>query len=163
MKEIWKLFKEGYTISLKNGGFREINPIYISNLGNIKGRNAIINSDGYLNFSYKSKTYKLHRVIAELFIPNPDRKKCIDHINTIRTDNRVDNLRWCTSKENNNNPLTIKKNNHRKKVLCIDTGKIFQSTKDAENFYKLKENSVCSAANPKHAQQTAGSYHWRYI
>lgn len=180
MEEIWKLWREGYTYNCGRGIIRKVDSIYISDMGNIKGRKLFNNSDGYLFFHYKNKNYMIHRVVAELFIPNPDNKKCIDHINTIRTDNRVENLRWCTIKENNNNPLTIQKykqSNRKnakiankisakklsKSVQCIETGEIFNSTKDAENFYKLKDDSVCHAANPKHSQKTAGGYHWQYI
>jgi len=49
------------------------------------------------------RTCFIHRLIAEHYIPNPENKPFIDHINRIRTDNRICNLRWATSKENNNN------------------------------------------------------------
>jgi hypothetical protein len=55
------------------------------------------------------KHYLVHRLVAEAFIPNPDNKPCIDHINTCPWDNTVWNLKWCTSKENQNNPLTLKR------------------------------------------------------
>lgn len=62
-----------------------------------------------------SHPYFLHRIIAEAFIPNPNNLPQIDHINTIRDDNRIENLRWVTPKENMNNPLT--------RLRCSDTGK----------------------------------------
>lgn len=115
--EIWKSVK-GYEV------FYEV-----SNLGNVrsldrkctfKGTVSIrkgcllkkrIDKDGYCNFILckdgKIKSFKAHRLVAEAFIPNEDNKPQIDHINTIRTDNRVENLRWVTPLENSNNPLTL--------------------------------------------------------
>ena len=92
----------------------------ISNYGRIKSlwHNTIINGcydeDGYrkitlTNKDRKQTTYRKSRLVAMTWIPNPDNKPEIDHINTIRDDDRVENLRWCTSKENQNNPLTLKK------------------------------------------------------
>lgn len=46
------------------------------------------------------KDLYIHRLVAEYFIPNPEKKKYVDHINCIRTDNRKENLRWSTAKEN---------------------------------------------------------------
>lgn len=57
----------------------------------------------------------MHRIIAEAFIPNPEGKPIVDHINTIRSDNRVENLRWATELENSNNEQT--KVNRRNAIL----------------------------------------------
>ena len=81
----------------------------VSNLGRILEGDKIllpvINRSGYYSVSVKknNKTrnyYKVHRLVAEAFIPNPNNKPEVDHINTDKTDNRVDNLRWVTHFEN---------------------------------------------------------------
>lgn len=76
------------------------------------------NAKGYYthlmsNGSPNRKLCTIHRLVAKAFIPNPENKPNIDHINTVRTDNRVKNLRWCTQSENNCNKITMTK--YRKK------------------------------------------------
>ena len=54
----------------------------------------------------------IHRLVAEAFIPNPDGKKCINHKNGIRTDNRVENLEWVTYSENMLHSYSVLKRKH---------------------------------------------------
>lgn len=93
----------------------------VSNLGNIysvkrkKVMKPQVNCWGYLviglrnNKNKTRKIYQVHRLVAQAFIPNPENKPQIDHINTQKSDNRVENLRWVTSKENMANPITKEK------------------------------------------------------
>ena len=99
MKEEWKIYKES-----KNS--RWGHRVYeVSNLGRVRLNGEIV--EPYIVHGYPAYgKFFIHRAVAELFIPNPENKPHIDHINTIRTDNRAENLRWVTAKENCNNPLT---------------------------------------------------------
>lgn len=56
---------------------------------------------------YKRVDMYIHRLVALAFIPNPDNKKYVNHIDTNRSNNHVDNLKWCTSKENNQHPMNL--------------------------------------------------------
>ena len=62
---------------------------------------------GYLSvcIPYR-KNCSIHRLVAEAFIPNPENKPAVDHINGNKQDSRIENLRWVTQKENCNNPST---------------------------------------------------------
>lgn len=90
-----------------------------SNMGRIKSswrmKERIIggcfDGDGYIKITLTNpdrsqSTYRRARLIALTWISNPEDKPEIDHINTDRTDDRVENLRWVTSKENKQNPQT---------------------------------------------------------
>ena len=72
---------------------------------------------GYITIAAsKSSRIGIHRLVAKAFIPNPDNKPFVDHINTDRSDNRVENLRWSDPKENMNNEET-KRNQERARNL----------------------------------------------
>ena len=67
-----------------------------------------IRNDGYAKCCLNRKAYLKHRIIALQFIPNPDDLPEIDHVNTIKTDNRIENLRWVSHSENNKNRTSNK-------------------------------------------------------
>lgn len=85
----------------------------------ITGKEHILkpNKNGYICITFNGKSHKLHRIIAKAFIPNPDNKPQIDHINRNKLDNRVENLRWVTAQENSNNRTTNLEDGQRKQDL----------------------------------------------
>lgn len=77
-----------------------------------------------IHISINGKVYNkpVHRLVAEMFCPNPEHKPYVDHINAIRDDNRADNLRWVTSSENNKNPHYVKALSQRAKRQFAERG-----------------------------------------
>ena len=112
--EIWKDIEgyEGLYQVSNMGRVKTLN--YKGHKGKVRILKQTFEKDGYLIVGLmkdrKIKTIKVHRLVAIAFIENIGDKPCVDHKNTIRTDNRVENLRWSTHKENSNNPLTRKHN-----------------------------------------------------
>lgn len=84
----------------------------ISNQGNVKSKRIkdtgkilkpCLGKNGYYSVKLwkdTGKTFNVHKLVAFAFLNNPDNKPCIDHINRIKTDNRVENLRYSTFSEN---------------------------------------------------------------
>ena len=98
MEEIWKdiIGYEGlYRVSNKGRVYSIRSNLFLKVTRTKKGYSTISLSYG------KDKTFLLHRIIALAFIPNPENKPFINHINSIRDDNRIENLEWVTSRENN--------------------------------------------------------------
>lgn len=108
MKEIFKVYRETNSSWLRHRVYE------VSNKGRVKCNGKIIKPrlhGKYLN----AGSFIIHRAVAELFIPNTENKPFVDHIDTNTLNNRVDNLRWVTAKENRNNPLTLKHSSESQK------------------------------------------------
>ena len=67
-----------------------------------------VENNGYYRINLNGDKYSKHRIIAKHFISNPDNLPEVDHINHDRTDNRIENLRWCSSKDNCKNKTSNK-------------------------------------------------------
>lgn len=115
MKETWKDIKglEGYYQASRDGFVRSLDRVDCSGR-HLKGSlmKPFKDHGGYLCvvLTKEGKRYrkKVHRLVAEAFIPNPEGKPAVDHIDTDKSNNCVENLRWVTAEENSYNPLTMK-------------------------------------------------------
>lgn len=106
-KDFWDIEKWEFVVI--NG---EKTNYMISNLGRVENINTgyvlapIMNRDGYLfvrlSNKGKQKNYLIHRLVAIAFLPNPDNLPQINHINEVKTDNRLINIEWCSAEYNVN-------------------------------------------------------------
>jgi hypothetical protein len=127
---------------------------YISNMSNVinaknnktKLLKIYIPKDGYSSIVlYKNnnrKMFNIHRLVALAFIPNPQNKPCVNHINGIKNDNRIENLEWCSYSENEI---------HSKNIL----NKKYNGVKGVKNHNnKLKERDVFEIRKSNLSQRT---------
>ena len=111
----------------------------------------------------KLKSIKVHRLVAMAFIDNTENKPEINHINGIKTDNRVENLEWCTSKENSVHKTEVLGKGNIRPVRCVETGIIYRSGLYASKLCKTSSGAISNSCNDKSRQKTAGGYHWEHI
>ena len=97
---------------------------------------------GYLRVSLsKDKTVKngsVHRLVAEAFIPNPGNLPCVDHIDGNKLNNKVENLQWISTSNNMRKACKGKgKLGTPIPVICVETGKVYRSLKEAANAHRI--------------------------
>ena len=130
---------------------------------------------GYLSIALykngKRKDYLVHRLVAEAFLDNPDNLPCINHISEIKTDNRVENLEFCSYQYNNNYGTKIeriskaKTNGKTSKIVyqyTIDGEFIgeYPSLHEVERQLKYDPSTINKCCLNK--QKTSYGFIWRY-
>ena len=187
MEEIWKHingYEDLYEVS-SYGNFRKICDSKVR-----KHLKATKNNYGYytigLRKNHKVKQYRVSRLVAEAFIPNPDNKPYVDHIDTDKSNNKITNLRWVTPKENLNNSNTLLNlskswnseerrkrqsennlgvNHPRATAVCqLDEDgnilKVFSTVIDAARYVKCKHGNISKCCKGERVR--AGGYKWKY-
>lgn len=128
----------------------------------IKILKALNNGKDYLSVSLiknKKLSYsKIHRLVAQAFIPNDKNYSCINHKDYNRGNNRVENLEWCTLQYNNeyshNKPII-------QKDLKSNVIRIWKSAREVEKTLKIKSGNIAYVCNGK--RKTTGGFKWEYL
>ena len=184
MEEVWKNIK-GYEGRYKVSNKGRFLSLRYGRKGKYQDRKPrllkkSINSAGYYVVGLLGKQHFVHRLVADAFIPNPENKPCVDHIDTNTLNNDLANLRWSTIKENVNNPISREKRNQKlwellKGKFGVDSNKhrkVYQYSLEGK-FIKewgcmsdacreLGINSSSMTKNCQGLQTQAKGYIWKY-
>ena len=176
MKEVWKDI-EGYDglyqIS-SIGNVRSLNYNHIE--GRVKNLRLVYDKNKYLivclSNKNRHKNYKVHRLVAEAFMPNPENNPEVNHKDGNKQNNTVGNLEWVTSKENQ---IHAYKTGLQKSKYGEDHhSSILISQYDLKGNFIKSYKGVCTAAKKlninacgitaclRGRSKTAGGYVWKY-
>ena len=159
--------------------------IEVSNLGKVRkvhGKAAMLkprlDKGGYLYVHIRisklgiNRMVKIHRLVAKAFIPNPDNLPVVNHKNEIKTDNRVENLEWCTHKYNVNYGTNIERRAYNSRNQLHRSCPILQyslngefiqefpSFKEVQRYLGKPYFNVWNVCNGK--KDSAYGYKWSY-
>ena len=134
------------------------------------------NGSGYFKVmlckNSKVKTFFVHRLVAQGFVENTDCKRTVNHINGDKSNNKAENLEWCTYAENNAhavevglNRMSARNNKASKPVAQYDKDmnfiKAYPSIKEAERQTGIINQKIVPCCQGKY--KTGGGYIWQYI
>ena len=175
-KEIWRPVI-GYEGLYEVSNYGRVKSLNYRGTGKEGLMNGKIDKNGYkmviLHKNGKRKSFLVHRLVAIAFIPNPNNLPEVNHIIDDfehRSDNRVENLEWCTREYNLNYGSYNEKmsKTKSKKVICITNGEIFGSAKKASEKYNINHSDICKCCRGK--LKSAGKHPitkeklvWEYI
>lgn len=176
INEVWKDVK-GTNGKYKVSSFGRIIGAYGRLLKPVSTPKGYVRVKIWYGPSYKTRM--VHRIVAEAFIPRPEGKTQINHIDGNKTNNQVDNLEWCTQSENMRHRVDVlgirPESKHVVKVRCVETGMVFRSAAEAARFVGLSRGGIWAALRKSYTtcfregklksyqSKTAGGYHWEYV
>ena len=145
---------------------------FVSTLGRFKNSFGIImdnykvNEYGYIRVYIYNKTYALHRIIAKMFLPNPENKEQVNHKDGNKLNNRLDNLEWMTNKENQIHKFaTGLGNNFTRKIIQYDLKmneiKGFPSIAEASKILNIGKTNIRGVLI--NSRKTAGGFIFKYL
>lgn len=140
-------------------------------VANINGKiySQFVTKKGYAQINVcefgKTFTFKVHREVAKAFLPMKDGRDQVNHKDGDKLNNRVENLEWCSAKENMQHAahvLGFKGKPHDEiRILCVETGKEYASIHEAARQIGCARQNISSCLNKP--TNTCRGYHWRTI